>query len=145
VVIRHVSRHRIVALVEILSPGNKASRHALRAVLDKARAALSQGIHLLLADLFPPGPRDPQGMHGALWQQFGDDDYRQPPDKPLTLAAYAAGPIPTAYVEPVAVGDTLPDMPLFLTPEEYVNVPLEATYQSAYARVPRFYRNVLEQ
>jgi hypothetical protein len=144
VVIRHVSRHRVVALVEILSPGNKASRHPLRAFLDKAVAALTQGIHLLVADLFPPGPRDPQGIHGALWQQLNDGDYEQPPDKPLTLAAYAAGPIPTAYVEPVAVGDVLPHMPLFLTPDEYINVPLEATYQTAYARVPRFYRNILE-
>ncbi len=29
-VIRHVSRHRVVALIEVLSPGNKASRHPLR-------------------------------------------------------------------------------------------------------------------
>lgn len=144
VVIRHVSRHRVVALIEILSPGNKASRHPLRVFLNKAIAALTQGIHLLIADLFPPGPRDPQGIHGALWQQFNDGDYQQPPDKPLTLAAYSAGPIPTAYVEPVTVGDFLPDMPLFLTPDEYINVPLERTYQTAYARVPRFYRNLLE-
>ncbi len=145
VVIRHVSRHRVVALVEILSPGNKAGRHPLRAFLDKAAAALAQGIHLLLVDLFPPGPRDPQGIHGALWQQLGGDAYEQPSDKPLTLAAYSAGPVPTAYVEAVGVGDALPDMPLFLTPDDYVNVPLEATYQTAYGRVPRFYRAVLER
>jgi hypothetical protein len=144
VVIRHVSGHRVVALVEILSPGNKASSHPLKVFLKKAIAALTQGIHLLLADLFPPGPRDPQGIHGALWQRLGGDAYEQPSDKPLTLAAYSAGPIPTAYVEAVAVGDVLPDMPLFLTPDEYVNVPLEASYQIAYGRVPRFYRNILD-
>lgn len=145
VVIRHVSRDQVVALVEILSPGNKASCHPLRAFLDKAVAAVTQGIHLLLVDLFPPGPRDPQGIHGLLWQQLTDGAYEQPPDKPLTLAAYSAGPIPTAYVESVSVGDVLPDMPLFLTPEEYINVPLEATYLTAYGRVPRFYRTILER
>src|SRR5262249_3311247 len=60
-VIRHTSDHRIIALIEIVSPGNKASRHAIRSFLDKALAALNQGIHLLLIDLHPPGPRDPQG------------------------------------------------------------------------------------
>jgi hypothetical protein len=144
-VIRHVSRHRIVALIEILSPGNKAGRHALRAILQKAETALAQNIHLLLVDLFPPGPRDPQGIHGAFWDYLVDGEHEQPIDKPLTLAAYTAGPMPTAYVEPVAVGDVLPDMPLFLTADEYINVPLDATYRSAYAGVPRFYRDILER
>jgi hypothetical protein len=143
-VIRHVSRHRIVALVEILSPGNKASRHGIRSFVSKAVSALTNHIHLLLVDLFPPGPRDPQGIHGAVWQELADAGHEQPPDKPLTLAAYSAGPIPVAYVEPVAVGDVLPDMPLFLTPEDYINAPLEATYRAAYSGVPRFYRDILE-
>jgi hypothetical protein len=34
-------------------------------------------------------------------------------------------------------------MPLFLTPEFYVNVPLEATYQAAWEAVPVFWRDVL--
>ncbi len=36
-VIRHVSDDRIVALVEIVSPGNKASKHALRSFVEKGR------------------------------------------------------------------------------------------------------------
>jgi DNA ligase-1 len=144
VVIRHVSGHRVVALIETLSPGNKASRHALRSFLDKAASALAHGIHLLRIDLFPPGPRDPQGLHGALWEQLTGDPHAQPADQPLTLAAYVAGPVPTAYVEPVAVGAALPDMPLFLDPEQYINVPLEATYRAAYEGVPRYYRAILE-
>jgi hypothetical protein len=63
----------------------------------------------------------------------------------LTLAAYSAGRVKTAYVEPVAVGDVLPDMPLFLDPESYVSLPLEATYQAAWRGVPRRWRPVLEE
>jgi hypothetical protein len=37
----------------------------------------------------------------------------------------------------------LADMPLFLTPDVYVTVPLESTYQSAWEAVPEFWRNVL--
>jgi hypothetical protein len=47
-------------------------------------------------------------------------------------------------VEPVAVGDTLTDMPLFLAPDWYVSVPLEATYEPAYRGVPRRFREVLD-
>jgi len=37
----------------------------------------------------------------------------------------------TAYIEPIAVGDPLLEMPLFLDPWSYVNVPLEPTYRAA--------------
>ncbi len=143
-VIRHSSDDRIIALIEILSPGNKASRHALRSFVEKAAEALWRGYHLLLIDLQPPGPRDPQGIHGAIWAELGDETYQAPPDKPLTLVAYQASRPLTAYVEPIAKGDPLPDMPLFLNPDYYVSVPLEATYQAAYRGVPRRWRDVLE-
>jgi Protein of unknown function (DUF4058) len=145
VVIRHASGDRIVALIEILSPGNKASRPALRALVEKAAAVLRGDCHLLLIDPFPPGPRDPQGIHAAVWEELGDDGgFALPSGQPLVLAAYAAGPVKRAYVEPIAVGDVLPDMPLFLTPEVYVGVPLERTYLAAWETVPQRWRAVLE-
>jgi hypothetical protein len=41
-----------------------------------------------------------------------------------------------AYVEPVAVGDPLPEMPVFLTADRYVPCPLEGTYQTAWDQFP---------
>jgi len=143
-IIRHSSGDRIVAVVEVVSPGNKSSRHALRAFLGKAAGALVHGCHLLLVDLFPPSPRDLQGIHGVIWDEIAGGAYEAPADKPLTLAAYSAGSPVTAYVEPVAVGDVLPDMPLFLEPSSYVSIPLERTYQAAWEGVPRRWRIVLE-
>ncbi len=143
-VIRHSSEHRIVALIEVVSPGNKASAHPFRTFLDKSLAALSRKIHLLLIDLLPPGPRDPRGVHATVWEELTGERFSPPTDKPLTLAAYSAGLVKRAYVEPVAVGDTLPDMPLFLAADNYVNVPLERTHQEAWAGVPAFYRAILE-
>jgi hypothetical protein len=143
-VIRHASGDRIVALLEIVSPGNKASRHGLRSFVEKAVEALYHGYHLLLIDLFPPGPRDPNGIHGAIWAEISDEPFVLPANEPLTLAAYSAGPCKRAYVEPTAVGRELIDMPLFLEEEIYVNVPLEATYQAAYRGVPRRWQRVLE-
>lgn len=143
-VIRHASDDRIIALVEIVSPGNKASRHALRSFVEKATEALYRGYHLLILDLQPPGPRDPQGIHGVIWAEISDTPYTAPPNKPLTLAAYSAGVLKRAFIQPLAVGEELPDMPLFLEAEAYVNVPLEATYQAAYRGVPARWRSVLE-
>ena len=51
--------------------------------------------------------------------------------------------MPEAFVEPAAVGAVLADMPMFLTPEVYVPVPLEMTYMSAWESVPAYWREVL--
>jgi hypothetical protein len=145
VVVRHVTGDRIVAVVEVVSPGNKAGRRAFQAFLEKACELLDRQIHLLVLDLLPPTPRDPQGIHGAIWEEITGQPYVAPADKPLTLVAYESALGVKAYVEPVAVGDVLADMPLFLEPRAHVLVPLEATYMRALAAMPRRWRVVLEE
>ena len=49
-----------------------------------------------------------------------------------------------AYVEPVAMGDELPDMPLYVEPNGYVLVPLEATYRRAFAALSRRWQAMLQ-
>jgi hypothetical protein len=83
-------RHRhgdVVAVVEVVSPGNKARRAEFRAFVEKSADLIRQGVRLLVIDLFPPGPCDPQGIHKALWDEFEEEDLALPPDKPLTLAS----------------------------------------------------------
>jgi hypothetical protein len=119
-------RHRhgdIVAVVEVVSPGHKASAYALRAFVEKGARYIGDEVHRLVIDLFAPSRRDPQGIHKAIWDCFIEEDFELPADKPLTLVAYEAAPEPVAYVEPVAVGDRLPDMPIFLKPRYYVPAP----------------------
>jgi hypothetical protein len=140
-------RHRhgnVVAMIEIVSPGNKASRSEFRAFVEKAADLIRQNVHLLILDLFPPGPRDPAGIHKAIWDEFVEEDFAPPPDKPLTLVAYDAGPPRVAYVESVAVGDVLPAMPLFLQPGYYVPAPLEETYQTTWQLFPTVLKGLLE-
>jgi hypothetical protein len=66
VVIRHVSDHRIIAIAEIVSPGNKNSRHGLRAFVNKAVELLRAGVHLLIVDLSARPPGHPQGRLGRV-------------------------------------------------------------------------------
>jgi hypothetical protein len=143
VTVRHVSGDRVVAVVEVVPPGNKSGRHAFTSFVEKAAEFLERGIHLLVLDLLPPGPRDPHGLHAAVWDEVAGQDFTPPPDKPLTLAAYESALSIRAYVEPVAVGDDLPDMPLFLLPGGHVPVPLEATYTTAWEAVPARWRRVI--
>jgi hypothetical protein len=144
IAIRHVSGDRVVAMIEIVSPGNKSARNALRSFVEKAAELLDQRVHLLIVDLLPPGPRDPQGIHAAIWEEIAGQEWAPPAGKPLTLAAYETALTVRAYVCPIAVGDPLPEMPLFLEPNGCVQVPLEATYQTAFAAMPRRWRRVLE-
>jgi hypothetical protein len=144
VVVRHISGDRIVSMVEIVSPGNKSIRHGFRAFVDKACELLEARVHLLIVDPFPPGPRDPRGVHAAIWEEVEDQTYQPPSDKPLTLVAYECGLTTRAYIESTAVGDVLPDMPLFLERDGYVSIPLDLTYRTAFNVQPLRWRKVLE-
>ena len=81
---------RVVCVIEIVSPGNKGSRTALRSFVEKTVEFLRQGVHLLSWICSPRRPRpagDPQGDLGRVSRT----PFELPPDKPLTLAAYVAG------------------------------------------------------
>ncbi len=142
VVVRH-SLGKVVAVVELVSPGHKDSRHALRSFVEKTVDLLYDNINLLVIDPFPPGPRDPQGIHKAIWDEITDEPFVLPTGRQLTLAAYQAAPVKTAYVEPFAVGQSIPDMPLFLHNDFYVNVPLELTYMDTWNVLPQLLRDLV--
>lgn len=139
--IRQTDDDRIVAVIEIVPPGNKSSGNAVRAFVAKANEFLERGVNLLIIDLFPPTPRDPEGIHAVIWGSSDAETSR--PEKPLTLVAYEAGETEQAFIQSVAVADRLPDMPLCLTEDQYVPVPLEDTYMAAFSGFARRWRDVL--
>lgn len=53
-------------------------------------------------------------------------------------------PLPQVCHPHNSVSLTLPDMPLFLSPDWYVHVPLETTYAQAYRGLSEFWRDVIE-
>jgi len=102
----------------------------LQSFVEESVALLHNSINLLIVDLFPPTPRDPGGIHKAIWDAFEDVPFELPPDEPLTLAAYTAGDLAAgisteAYVETIGIGVSLPDMPAFWDRRAHVPVPLE--------------------
>lgn len=149
VTIRH-HLGEVVSVLEVVSPGNKSGRIATREFVVKAVDLLRRGIHLLIVDPFPPGPHDPDSLHKLIWDEFDEGvPFALPADEPLLLASYRApepvtGIAPEAYLEPFRVGAALPDMPVWLDLDLYVNVPLERTYQAAWDVCPPDFRHLVE-
>jgi hypothetical protein len=143
IVIRHASGNRILALLEILSPGNKSSEYSFEQFIDKVATFLMQGYHVLVVDLHRSGNFDPTGVHGALWRELGGKPYEPPDGKTRTLGSYTGWPQITAYVEPLAIGDPLVTMPLFIEQTHYVNVPLAESYDQVFAALPKQVREML--
>lgn len=75
--------------------------------------------------------------------EIGADDDVLARARPLTTVAYIGGTVVEAFVEHFAVGEPIPQMPLFLTKENYVRVPLEAAYMAAWQDVPAQYQETL--
>ena len=140
--IRHASGDRPVATIEIVSPGNKDRVGAVTAFCEKLDECVSAGRHFLLIDILPPTPAAPEGLHAAYWSSMVSGGAEPlPPGEPLCLAAYRSersetGYHPEAYLNPVAIGAELPEMPVFLTEQRYVNVPLAETYEATWDAVP---------
>ena len=133
-----VKRHlgRIVSIIEIVSPGNKDNKAAIRQFLDKTLEFLHGGVHVLVVDLFPPTRRDPHGIHKLIWDEIEEEVFAFPSGKDRILASYRTHER-LAYVEPIGIGDILPDMPLFLGDELTIKVPLESTYQATWEAIPK--------
>jgi hypothetical protein len=139
VAIRHVSDDRLVAVVEIVSRGNKDSNPKYRQFVKKAQALLEQKIHLLIVDPFAPPAKHPEGLHFDIVEDGFEEPYRLPATQPLLQVAYECDDNLRAYVEPFALGDRLANMPVYLEPDFFVEVPLEETYMAAWGEIsPRW-------
>ena len=70
----------------------------------RARSSLihAGSVHFAVVDLFPPAKRDPQGIHPLIWGEGRDGEFHFDPAKPLTCVSYIGGPMPEAFVEPIA-------------------------------------------
>ncbi len=135
IVIRH-HLGTIVAIIEIVSPGNKDRTGAVRDFVEKTVDFIRAGIHVLIVDLFPPTVRDPASLHKLIWNEIEDTPFELPKGRQRLLASYQAGSEKVAYIEPLGVGEVLPDMPLFLTNRLHIKVPLESTYQTTWNSLP---------
>ena len=144
-VLRHTSGHRVVAVVEIVSPANKDRKESVSSFAAKVRMLLARGVHVVVIDLLPPTRSAPQGTHSAVWAAYSKTRPRMPEGKSLSVASYVATTPVEAYFEYLSVGDALPPAPLFLTAARYVELPLADTYRQTVEGTAAYWRKILEQ
>ena len=141
-VVRHATDDRPVALVEIASPGNKDRRASVEEFVDKCVGAMNEGLHLIVIDLLPPRRNDPGGLACVVADHVGIP-LELPPDRPLAAVSFRVAGRLRAYAEPLAAGVEMPTLPLFYDPDWYVKLPLQPTYDSAFAGMPSHLRRSL--
>jgi len=140
--IRSVDNDALISTIQFVSPWDKLTSEAVRRIVDSAIKSLRDGHHLQIVDLFPCNVHDPDGMHSAIWNELGQSDEKSSLKQP-SIVAYSNGETISAYVDPVEVGKALPDMPLFLSEDKYVSVPLNSTYRHSYNGVVGKFRRVV--
>jgi hypothetical protein len=145
VVVRHVSGHRVVAHIELVSPRNKDRRASAEEFIAKGREAIDAGIHLVVIDLFPPTRAVRRGLAPGIWRKYDRVPVVAPPGQPLCLASVCASAQPRGFFKFLAVGEEWPAFPLFLTDTLAVSLPLPDTYAAAFAGSPPYLRELLSQ
>jgi hypothetical protein len=120
----------LVGAIELVSPANKDRGVQREAFVSKCVTYLRQGVTLVIVDIVTNRQAN---LHRELLLRLGTAD--EPPLK-ATLYAAAYHPLrekPQArlaiWCEPLAVGQLLPAMPLWLGATLCLPVDLEATYQ----------------
>ena len=144
IAVRHRSGDRLVALIEIVSAGNRTDPADMGSLVEKTVVTLSKRINVVSIDLHPPGPFDPRGIHNLVWTELGQQAVDLPSEKPLQVVSYLSEGKVSSLIEPLAVGDRLPDAPLFLEGRRFVPLPLESTYMRSFDAVPRHLREEVE-
>jgi Protein of unknown function (DUF4058) len=125
---------RLAAAIELVSPANKDRPEHRRAFAVKCASYLCQGISLIVVDVVTSRAAN---LHDEIVRLLSDDGLFLFPSNP-TLYATAYRPIRHSEAEqtevwlaPLAVGRSMPTLPLALTAELCLPIDLEATYMDA--------------
>jgi hypothetical protein len=119
----------LAGAVELVSPANKDRPAHREALVSKCAAYLQSGVGLVLVDVVTDRSGD---LHRELLARLGAGD--PGPGPSLSGSAYRAvdrdgAPALDVWREPLAVGQRLPTLPLWLRGGLCLPVELEATYQ----------------
>ena len=130
-VFRQFGGRQLVAAIELVSPGNKDRDETRTAFANKVASYLHEGVSVLVVDVVTERRAN---LHDDLVLALGfPEDLRMGGDGALYAASYRpvvrdGRPEIDIWLNPFAIGDPLPTMPLRLIADYFVPVELEATY-----------------
>ena len=139
--IRTAEGDRLVAVVGIVSEANGHERDSRSRFCGKVLDYVQRGIHVVV-EPHPPKRSLPSGLQAEVWRTVCEEPLVGV--GPMRWVTYAVNSRITAYVQSADVGLSVPDLPLFLSGDTYVDLPLAETYAEAYRGVPNRFRRVLE-
>lgn len=124
---------KLVAAIEIVSPSNKDRPETRDLLVGKVATLLQQDVCVSLVDLVTVRRAN---LYAELLTLYGRLDPQLAPTPPHLYAVTVRGrKSPSgrtqldAWFYPIAVGAPLPTLPVWLTPELRVTLPLESSYQ----------------
>ncbi|MBX9626463.1 MAG: DUF4058 family protein [Gemmataceae bacterium] len=123
----------LVAVVEIVSPSNKDRPDTRAQFVGKVIGLLQQGVCVSLVDLVSVRSAN---LYAELLDLLGRADPQLAPTPPPLYAITLRGRKPArrrrhrldAWFYPMVVGEPLPTLPIWLTPDLCVMLPLETSY-----------------
>ena len=123
---------RLVAAVELVSPANKDRPGSRGQFVAKCAALLRRRVSVVLVDLVTARETN---LYAELLDLIGEQDPSLGDDPPATYAAscrwrpQGVGHLLEAWNRPLAVGQPLPVLPLWLSDELAIPLDLEASYE----------------
>lgn len=123
---------RLVAAIEIVSPGNKDREESRQAFVRKVALLLREGVHVTIVD---PVTVPRFNLYAELLERVGRDD--PPPFDPgstyvatvLSHERFARRPLLGLWHFPMRVGQPWPTVPIRLDEDILVDLPLEPSYE----------------
>ena len=128
---------KLVAAIELISPGNKDRPTERRAFATKVAGYLYQGISVIIVDIVTNRRAN---LHNELLRVMeADDNLQLPPATTLYAVAYrplrrSQGDQIDLWRSPLELGGGLPTLPLGLRADLVIPVDFEATYAEACLR-----------
>jgi hypothetical protein len=127
---------QLVATIEIVSPANKDRPDNRRAFVGKCAALLRKGVAVSIVDVVTPRLAN---LHAEVMAFIGHPDPTLGPEPPAIYASscrWTPNPEGTratlqAWSQPLAVGQPLPALPLWLADDVSVLFDLEGSYEKA--------------
>jgi hypothetical protein len=128
---------KLVAAIELISPGNKDRPAERTAFATKCASYLYQGISIIIVDIVTNRRAN---LHNEILRIMETSDVLQlPPEQNLLAVAYqplrrSTGDAIDVWRFPLALGQALPTLPLGLRADLIIPVDFEATYAEACLR-----------
>jgi hypothetical protein len=127
---------KLVAAIELISPGNKDRSAERRAFATKCASYLYQGISVIIVDIVTNRRAN---LHNEILRMTESDALQLPPEANLYAVAYrplrrGQSDEIDVWRSPLVLGQPLPTLPLGLRADLAIPVDFEATYAEACLR-----------